>query len=123
MRRAARTAAAAGVVLAAAGCGGPNPAAQKTLNAFFSGSPRGRAWGRVFPHRPGSLPCTARDARLAAPVPATCSTDVSLVRPDRAVVTLTKDWGNGSRALTWFVFVHRDGAIESVVREHAIPSG
>ncbi len=123
MRLVASAAALAALTLAAAGCGGGNPAAQRTLDAFFSGSARGRAWGKVFPHRPGTRPCTARDTQTGQRVPATCSTDVSLVKPHRAVVTLTQAWNRGARALTWFVFVRQNGAIESVVREHAVPSG
>jgi hypothetical protein len=120
MRRAGSVAAGAlALGLLASGCGGENPAAQRTLSDFFKVSPRGRAWGKRFPHAPGSVPCTVKDAE-GKPVPATCSTDVSLVEQSRAVVILTETWNRGARARTWFVFVRRDGRIQSVVPE-AVP--
>jgi hypothetical protein len=42
---------------------------------------------------------------------------VSLVKHERAVVTLTEAWNHGSLAHTWFFFIRRDGEVESVVQE------
>ncbi|HKI91653.1 MAG TPA: hypothetical protein VJ986_05090 [Gaiellaceae bacterium] len=122
MRRAASAAAAAVLLAGLAGCGGgPDPAVGRTLDAFFTQTARGRAWGRVFPHRPGSLPCTVHDPVADRTVPATCSIEFALVEPRRAVVTLTEAWNRGARARTWFVFIHRDGTIESILHERALP--
>jgi hypothetical protein len=115
--RAAAGAAAGGLALAAAGCGGSSPAVQRSLDAFLTGTPQGRAWAKRFPHTPGSIPCTAVDPTLHRRVPATCSTDVALGANDRVVVTFTQSWSHGSRARTWFVFLRRDGALVSVKRE------
>jgi hypothetical protein len=50
---------------------------------------------------------------------ATCSIDVSLVKHDRAVITLTEAWNHGARAHTWFFFVRANGSVQSVVQEGA----
>ena len=122
MRRAASAAVAAVALAGLAGCGGsPNPAVGRTLDAFFANTARGRAWGRIFPHRPGSLACTVHDPAANENVPATCSIEFALVEPGRAVVTLTEAWDRDARARTWFVFIHRDGTIESVLHERALP--
>jgi len=122
MRRAASAAAAAALLAGLAGCGGgPDPAVGRTLDAFFSKTARGRAWARIFPDRPGSVPCTVRDPTVRADVSATCSIEFALVEPGRAVVTLTEAWNGGASARTWFVFIHRDGTIESVLHERAVP--
>jgi XTP/dITP diphosphohydrolase len=122
--RAARALLAAlGVALAllAAGCGGDPRVANRVLAAFFSGSPRARELGRVFPHKTGSVSCVLEPSSQtsAKPLQATCATDVSLVKPDRAVVTLTEAWNHGGQAHTWFFFIRRNGAVQSVVQEGA----
>ena len=48
-----------------------------------------------------------------------CATDVSLVKHDRAVVTLTETWNHGGQAHTWFFFIRRNGQVQSVVQEGA----
>jgi hypothetical protein len=48
---------------------------------------------------------------------ATCATDISLVKPSRAVVTLTEAWNHGAKAHTWFFFIRRDGTVQSVMQE------
>ena len=120
MRRTSRVAAVAAVATAAAGCGGSSPTGQRSLDAFLSRSPQGRALGKRFPHRPGSIPCTAVDPVDERRVEATCSTDVSLQTQNRVVVTFTLSWSHGSRARTWFVFLRRDGTVESVKREGSL---
>jgi hypothetical protein len=52
-------------------------------------------------------------------VQATCASDISLVHPARAVVTLTEAWNHGAKAHTWFFFIRRDGTVQSVVQEGA----
>ncbi len=121
MPRVASALAAAALVLAAAGCGGSSHRNQHSLDAFFTRSARGRAWAKRFPQRPGSRPCSAYDRQLRKTVPATCSTDVSPVKPDRLVVSLTESWSHGTRARTWFVFIRPDGTIVSVTREGVAP--
>ncbi len=114
--RAARALLAAlGAALLLAGCGGTDPTAMHVLRAFFAGSPLARTLGTRFPHRPGTLPCELRDN--GATVQATCATDISLVKPARAVVTLTEAWNHGAKAHTWFFFIRRDGSVQSVVQE------
>jgi hypothetical protein len=115
MRRAASASVAAVALAAVAGCGGSAPNGQRSLDAFLSGT-QGRSWAKRFPHRPGSLPCTALDRTLQQRVAATCSTDVAL-RDTGVIVTFTQSWSHGNRARTWFVFLHRDGTVESVTRE------
>lgn len=119
MRRLASALVVAALALAAAGCGGSNPVGQRALDAFFRHTARGRAWAKRYPHRPGGIPCNVRDPQLGQVVAATCSTDVSLVKPDLVVVTLTESWNHGSRAHTLFVFARRDGTLVSVIRERA----
>lgn len=117
-------AAAAALVFALAGCGGSASArdGQRALDRFFTRTAKGRAWAKRFPHRPGSVPCTARDPELRRRVAATCSTDVSL-DPNRVVVTLTESWSHGNRARTWLVFLRKDGSIVSVRRAGSAPAG
>jgi len=119
--RALLAALAATLVLVAAACGGNPKVANRVLAAFFAGSPRARRLGRVFPHKPGTVPCVLEPGggATAKPLQATCSTDVSLVKPDRAVVTLTEAWNHGGQAHTWFFFIRRSGEIDSVVEEGA----
>jgi XTP/dITP diphosphohydrolase len=105
------------IALLAAGCGGDDKTENSVLAAFFAHSPRARALGARFPHRNGSVPCELRSA--GATLRATCSADVALVRPDRAVITLTEAWNHGALAHTWFFFVHRNGRIDSVLEEGA----
>jgi len=115
VRRVATSAAA--VALAAAGCGGSSPTGQRTLDAFLRDTPQGRAFAKRFPHRPGSIPCTVVDTSAKQRVQATCSTDLALGSDHRVIVTFTQSWSHGSRARTWFVFLRRDGTLESVRRE------
>ena len=105
------------LALLAAGCGGNPKTANRVLAAFFAGGPRARQLGLVFPHKTGSVSCVLQPLAPAKPLQATCSTDVSLVKPDRAVVTLTEAWNHGGQAHTWFFFIRRDGFVESVVQE------
>jgi len=108
------------LLLAAAACGGGSDATSKhVLSAFFAHSPRGRAMGRRFPHVPGTLKCALVEG--GKQVQATCATEVSLVKPSRAVVTLTEAWNHGAYAHTWFFFIRRNGEIESVVQEGSAP--
>jgi XTP/dITP diphosphohydrolase len=116
--RAARALLAAlGVVVLLAGCGGTDKTSKRVLRAFFAGGPVVRSLGRRFPHTPGTLPCTVRDHGKT--VQATCATDISLVKPARAVVTLTEAWNHGARAHTWFFFIRRNGTVQSVIQEGA----
>ncbi|HZQ89620.1 MAG TPA: non-canonical purine NTP pyrophosphatase [Gaiellaceae bacterium] len=116
--RAARALLAAlGAVLLLAGCGGSDKTSRRVLRAFFAGGPVARALGERFPHKPGTLPCTIHDQGKA--VQATCATDISLVTPGRAVVTLTEAWNHGAKAHTWFFFIRRDGTVQSVIQEGA----
>ena len=111
----------AALALVAAGCGGNSKTANRVLAAFFAGGPRERQLGNVFPHKPGAVPCVLQPGgpATAKPLQATCSTVVSLVKPDRAVVTLTEAWNHGAQAHTWFFFIRRSGVVESVVQEGA----
>jgi XTP/dITP diphosphohydrolase len=111
----------AALALVAAGCGGNPKTANRVLAAFFSGGPRARELGKVFPHRTGSVTCVLQPGGVVGskPLQATCATDVSLVKPDRAVVTLTEAWNHGAQAHTWFFFIRRSGFVESVVQEGA----
>lgn len=106
-----------GAALLLAGCGGTNLTAMRVLRAFFSGGPEVRAMGARFPHKPGTLPCVLHDK--AVTVQASCATDISLVNPARAVVTLTEAWNHGAKAHTWFFFIRRDGTVQSVIQEGA----
>ena len=105
----------AALLFAAAGCGGTDPTAARVLNAFFAGGPVARSLGERFPHKPGTLPCVLHDKGVT--LQATCATDISLVKPARAVVTLTEAWNHGAKAHTWFFFIRRDGTVQSVVQE------
>jgi XTP/dITP diphosphohydrolase len=116
--RAARALLAAlGSALLLAGCGGSDPTARRVLRAFFAGGPVARTLGQRFPHKPGTLPCVLHDKGTT--VQATCASDISLVHPARAVVTLTEAWNHGAKAHTWFFFIRRDGTVQSVVQEGA----
>jgi XTP/dITP diphosphohydrolase len=114
--RAARALLAAlGAVLLLAGCGSTDKTSKQVLRAFFSGTPLARTLGTRFPHTPGTLPCIVRDRGVK--LQATCATDISLVNPARAVVTLTEAWNHGAKAHTWFFFIRRDGSVQSVIQE------
>jgi XTP/dITP diphosphohydrolase len=114
--RAARALLAAlGAALLLAGCGSTDPTSKHVLRAFFTATPAGRRLAHRFPHTPGTLPCKVRDEGVA--VQATCATDISLVQPARAVVTLTEAWNHGAKAHTWFFFIRRDGTVQSVIQE------
>jgi XTP/dITP diphosphohydrolase len=116
--RAARALVAAlGAALLVAGCGGENRVSDRVLRAFFAGGPVVRELGLRFPHKPGTLRCTLHDRGVT--LQATCATDISLVRPARAVVTLTEAWNHGAQAHTWFFFIRRDGTVQSVIQEGA----
>ncbi|HEY4414046.1 MAG TPA: non-canonical purine NTP pyrophosphatase [Gaiellaceae bacterium] len=116
--RAARALLAAlGSALLLAGCGGTDRSTMRVLRSFFSRGPEARAFGARFPHRPGTLPCVLHDN--AVTVQASCATDISLVKPARAVVTLTEAWNHGAKAHTWFFFIRRDGTVQSVIQEGA----
>jgi XTP/dITP diphosphohydrolase len=112
---------AAGTLLLA-GCGGTDHArVNALLDAFFVQSDTAQSLRAVFPHRPGTQPCVLH---AAGPSPqtleATCSIDVSLVKHNRAVITMTEAWNHGARAHTWFFFVRSDGSVQSVVQEGAV---
>ena len=118
--RALLAALAAALLLVVSACGGgTDPTSKRVLHAFFTQSPRGRTMGERFPHAAGSRGCQLHDGGKV--VQATCSTEVSLVKPSRAVVTLTEAWNHGSAAHTWFFFITRSGVIESVVQEGSAP--
>ena len=118
MRRVASSALVlAAAVLALAGCGGDAQRDRRVLNAFFTKTSEGRHWSARFPHKPGTVACTVKVQ--GKDVQGRCATDLSLVKHDRAVVTLTETWGSGGDAHTWFFFIRRTGAIESVVEEGA----
>ncbi|MGH2934909.1 MAG: non-canonical purine NTP pyrophosphatase [Gaiellaceae bacterium] len=108
----------AALLLVASACGGHDPTEQRVLTAFFAQSPRAHVLGQRFPHEPGTAKCTVLDKGQA--LQATCATDISLVKPSRAVVTLTEAWNHGSAAHTWFFFIRRDGSVESVVQEGSV---
>jgi len=109
----------AALVLVAAGCGGNAKAAHRVLVAFFARSAQGRRLAPLFPNEPGSVSCVLHTGGTSpgTTLQATCSTDVSLVKPDRAVVTLTEAWNHGAQAHTWFFFIRRNGEVDSVVEE------
>ena len=114
--RAARALLAAlALTLLVAGCGGSDKTGTRVLQRFFAAGPVARKLGTRFPHKPGTLPCTVNDGGKT--VQATCATEVSLVKPDKAVVTLTEAWNHGAKAHTWFFFIRRDGSVQSVVQE------
>ncbi len=105
----------AALLLLAAGCGGSDPTSKRVLAAFFTHGPTARVLGERFPHKAGTLKCVLHDGDKV--LDATCATDISLVKPSRAVVTLTEAWNHGASAHTWFFFISRDGTVESVVQE------
>lgn len=116
--RAARALLAAlGLALLLAGCGAANPTSKRVLRAFFAGGPVARELGHRFPHKPGVLRCAVHEK--GKKLQASCSTDISLVKPSRAVVTLTEAWNHGAKAHTWFFFIRRDGSVQSVIQEGA----
>ena len=100
-----------------AGCGADKDVMGEVLQNFYAKTPRAQSFAPRFPDKPGSLPCTL--ASKDGPLRATCAADVSLVKHDRAVITLTEAWNHGALAHTWFFFIHRDGRIDSVVQEGA----
>jgi hypothetical protein len=120
-----RLASALGVVLLAlpaAGCGATDPKGKRALAAFFAHTTLGRTLASRFPHTPGSLPCLVFDHGLQKRVKATCATDVA-VDSTRVVVTFAESWSHGTRTHTWFVFLRRDGTVESVRQEGAAEKG
>jgi len=107
--------AALGAIVVLAGCGDRDVAGRRVLDAFFARTPYQRALALRFPHEPGSVSCVLR--RDHKEIDATCSTEVTLLKPERAVVTLTEAWEHGTQAHTWFFFIRRDGTIQSVTQE------
>jgi len=107
--------AALGGVLVFAGCGDRDRTGRRVLDAFFARTPYQRALALRFPPEPGSVSCVLRRNHKA--IDATCSTEVTLLKPERAVVTLTEAWDHGTQAHTWFFFIRRDGKIQSVTQE------
>jgi len=118
MRRACSLVVLAAAALTLAGCGGDEHAERRVLAAFFAGSPRARQLSTLFPHKSGTIDCSIPTGG-ATPLQGRCATDISLVKHDRAVVTLTETWGHGGLAHTWFFFIRRNGAVQSVVQEGA----
>lgn len=122
MRRTGSFVVLAAVALSLAGCGGDSRAENRLLDRFFAASPQARQLSTLFPHRSGTIACTITSGRPAGtkPLQGRCSTDISFVKHDRAVVTLTETWGHGGGyAHTWFFFIRRNGAVQSVVQEGA----
>jgi XTP/dITP diphosphohydrolase len=107
--------AALGAAFLLAGCGDRDVTGQRVLDAFFARAPYQRALALRFPRKPGSVSCVLRRDDKA--LDATCSTEVTLLKPERAVVTLTEAWEHGTQAHTWFFFIRRDGEIQSVIQE------
>lgn len=110
----------AAIALVGAGCGDNDKRASAVLHSFFANSKRARQFRARYPHLPGALPCTIRVQGKTEN--ATCSAAVTLVKTDRAVITLTEAWNHGALAHTWFFFVRRNGIVESVVEEGSAPS-
>ena len=121
MRRARSLVVLAVAALTLAGCGDNDQADRRVLTVFFARSPLARQLGTLFPHKSGTIKCTIPTGGPAGtkPLHGRCATDVSLVKHDRAVVTLTETWEHGGFAHTWFFFIRRDGAVQSVVQEGA----
>jgi XTP/dITP diphosphohydrolase len=107
----------AALALVVSGCGDNDRTVQRVLSRFFTHSARGRALSARFPRKPGAIPCVLHSGGTT--LQATCSADVSLVKHDRAVITLTEAWDHGAQAHTWFFFIRRDGTVESAVEEGA----
>jgi hypothetical protein len=122
VRRVASVAGAVLLALVLAGCGSADPKGRHALDTFFTHASLGRTLAKRFPHEPGSVPCTVLDRSLGKHVQATCATDVA-VEPTRIVVTFTESWSHGTQTHTWFVFLHRDGRVESVRQEGVAGSG
>jgi len=103
------------------GCGGNDNEQREVLATFFSGGKEARQLSTLFPHVPGKIACTipAGGPPPAKPLDGECATDVTLVKHNRWVVTLTETWQHGGLAHTWFFFIKRNGTIESVVQEGA----
>ncbi|HUJ93236.1 MAG TPA: hypothetical protein VLW05_11090 [Gaiellaceae bacterium] len=121
MRRARSLLLVSVATLALAGCGGDERLDEHVLGEFFAGSSTlAHQLSPMFPHKPGSTACTIKEAGLTGKLlQARCATDVSLVKHDRAVVTLTETWEHGGLAHTWFFFIKRNGYVQSVVQEGA----
>lgn len=107
--------------LTLAGCGGDEHADRRVLAAFFARSPKARQLSTLFPHKSGTIACVipTRGPASAKPLNGRCATDISLVKHDRAVVTLTETWEHSGFAHTWFFFIRRNGEVQSVVQEGA----
>ena len=121
MRRARSLVVLAAAGLTLAGCGGDEHAERRVLDVFFKGSPRARQLSTLFPHKSGTISCTIPTGGpgTTKPLQGRCATDISLVKHNRAVVTLTETWEHGGLAHTWFFFIRRNGAVQSVVQEGA----
>jgi len=121
MRRVRSVLVVAAAALVLAGCGGDERVNEHVLGAFFTGSSTlAHQLSPMFPHKPGSIACTIKEAGITGKLlQARCATDVSLVKHDRAVVTLTETWEHGGLAHTWFFFIKRNGKVQSVVQEGA----
>jgi XTP/dITP diphosphohydrolase len=121
MRRARSLVVLAAAGLTLAGCGGDEHAERRVLDSFFKGSPRARQLSTLFPHKSGTIACTIPTGGPATtkPLQGRCATDISLVKHNRAVITLTETWEHGGLAHTWFFFIRRNGAVQSVVQEGA----
>ena len=112
----------AAAVLTLAGCGENDHADRRVLAAFFAKSSRARQLSTLFPHKSGTIACVIPTGGPVGtkPLNARCSTDISLVKHDRAFLTLTESWGHGGGlAHTWFFFIRRNGEVQSVVQEGA----
>jgi hypothetical protein len=111
----------AAAALTLAGCGDNDHADRRVLATFFAKSPRARQLSTLFPHKSGTIACIIPTGgpATAKPLHGRCATDVSLVKHDRAVVTLTETWEHGGLAHTWFFFIRRNGVVQSVVQEGA----
>ena len=111
----------ASAALVLAGCGANQQAENRVLAAFFVRSKEARKLSTLFPHKPGTIKCTipVGGPPPAKPLNGGCATDVSLVKHDRAVVTLTETWEHGGMAHTWFFFIRRNGVVQSIVQEGA----
>jgi hypothetical protein len=111
----------AAAALTLAGCGGNEHADRRVLATFFAKSAQARKLSTLFPHKSGTIACVIPTGGPAStkPLNGRCATDISLVKHDRAVVTLTETWEHGGFAHTWFFFIRRNGEVQSVVQEGA----